>query len=191
VAPSRTGIYEFAGPVFALRHIRYQIVLCSVHRYIPIRCRAMRQFPYDAQRRENLPTQKESRYLIDCSDFLKLTKYSELPDCSASYAVIEALRHLFRQNKGFEAWLSGSRPNKQKSTANFEKRFRATGNQVKAIHCSFQFGMFENPASSRQHSSLSKPCSVALKQHFKHLPGSSAQVPNSDNTHVLLCGEIL
>jgi hypothetical protein len=32
VAPSWTGIYEFAGPVFALRHIRYQIVLYSVRR---------------------------------------------------------------------------------------------------------------------------------------------------------------
>lgn len=70
---------------------------------------------------------------------------------------------------------AGARPNKQKSTANFEKRFRATGKQVKAMHPSLQFGVLENPASSRQHSSrffvprclLSKPCSVAVKRHFK------------------------
>jgi hypothetical protein len=37
----------------------------------------------------------------------KLTKYAEFLDCSPSYVVTEALRHVCQKDKEFQSWLSG------------------------------------------------------------------------------------
>jgi len=37
----------------------------------------------------------------------KLTKYAEFLDCSTSYVVTEALKHVCQKDKEFQTWLSG------------------------------------------------------------------------------------
>ena len=37
---------------------------------------------------------------------IKLTKYAEFLDCSPSYVVMEALKHVCQKDKEFQSWLS-------------------------------------------------------------------------------------
>ena len=37
----------------------------------------------------------------------KLTRYAEFLDCSPSYVVTEALKHVCQKDKEFQSWLSG------------------------------------------------------------------------------------
>jgi predicted transcriptional regulator len=41
----------------------------------------------------------------------KLTKYAEFLDCSPSYVVTEALKHVCNKDKEFQSWLSGHNTN--------------------------------------------------------------------------------
>ena len=43
---------------------------------------------------------------LDDEARMKLTKYAEFLDCSPSYVVTEALRHVCQKDKEFQSWLS-------------------------------------------------------------------------------------
>jgi predicted transcriptional regulator len=45
----------------------------------------------------------------------RLTKYAEFLDCSPSYVVTEALKHVCNKDKEFQSWLSGRHTNNDKT----------------------------------------------------------------------------
>ncbi|HUL34705.1 MAG TPA: hypothetical protein VL128_12530 [Candidatus Eisenbacteria bacterium] len=50
----------------------------------------------------------------------KLTKYAEFLDCSPSYVVTEALKHVCNKDKEFHSWLSGQHAKSSEPTKNDE-----------------------------------------------------------------------
>jgi hypothetical protein len=53
----------------------------------------------------------------------KLTRYAEFLDCSPSYVVTEALKHVCQKDKEFQTWLSGQHakvPNPTKKGESFQ-----------------------------------------------------------------------
>ena len=44
---------------------------------------------------------------LDDEARMKLTKYAEFLDCSPSYVVTEALKHVCNKDKEFQSWLVG------------------------------------------------------------------------------------
>ena len=50
----------------------------------------------------------------------KLAKYAEFLDCSPSYVVTEALKHVYNKDKEFQSWLSGQHTKNSESTTKGE-----------------------------------------------------------------------
>jgi len=62
---------------------------------------------------------------LDDEARMKLTKYAEFLDCSPSYVVAEAMKHVCNKDKQFQSWLSGqhtkaSQPTKKGESVQLE-----------------------------------------------------------------------
>ena len=57
---------------------------------------------------------------LDDEARMRLTKYAEFLDCSPSYVVTEALKHVYHKDKEFQSWLSGQHTNTSEPTAKGE-----------------------------------------------------------------------
>jgi len=57
---------------------------------------------------------------LDDEARMKLTKYAEFLECSPSYVVTEALKHVCNKDKEFQSWVSGQHAQTSEPTAKGE-----------------------------------------------------------------------